>query len=119
VPSTSPGFVVERCFDTGDSAIKEAVVSDLLSEKKEIEMTHWGPSLLKKIGSEAYIRDPEQWRRHCDSIQKTLVQFSQIFAAGGLEVTASGTAVTAAGDGADIHKRKQPGKLPLLFSPQS
>ncbi len=42
-------------------------------------MTHWGPSLLRKVGAEAFARDPEQWRRHCESSHKAIEQFSKIF----------------------------------------
>lgn len=45
-----------------EGAIKEAMVSELVAARKVLEVTHWGPSLLKKVGAEAYARDPEQWR---------------------------------------------------------
>ncbi|GAX84255.1 hypothetical protein CEUSTIGMA_g11678.t1 [Chlamydomonas eustigma] len=113
VAKTAAGsFVVERCYDTGDSSIKEAVVSELVSKRKEIEVTHWGPSLLKKVGSEAYTRDPEQWRRHCDTMQKTVAQFSQLFAGGGVSEAAGSGAGRAAGN-RDRNMKQPPLGKPL------
>ena len=75
-------FVVEKCFAYGDAGVKEAVVSELLALKRELEATHWGASLLRKVGAEAYSRDPVQWRRHNESSSKVLSQYEQMFSTG-------------------------------------
>jgi nucleolar protein 9 len=76
-------FVVEKCYSYGDAGMKEAVVSELLKVKRELEAKHWGPSLLRKVGAEAYVRDPEQWRRHNESSSKMLLQYEQMFSSRG------------------------------------
>ena len=76
-------FVVEKCYSYGDGGVKESVVSELLAVKRELDSMHWGPSLLRKVGAEAYSRDPEQWRRHNESSNKVLSQYEQMFSVGG------------------------------------
>lgn len=78
-------FVVEKCYAYGDGAVKESVVSELLAVKRELDSTHWGPTLLRKVGAEAYSRDPDQWRRHNESSNKVLSQYEQMFSVGGEE----------------------------------
>lgn len=45
-----------------DADVKEAIAGELVGAQKELQGTHWGPSLLKRVGAEAFARDPEQWR---------------------------------------------------------
>ncbi|GIL48187.1 hypothetical protein Vafri_4870 [Volvox africanus] len=98
VATTASGsFLVETAYRWAELNAKEAIVSRLAAASKVLEVTHWGPSLLRKVGAEAYKRDPEQWRRHAASATKTLDQFTKLFgddsAAGKPQAIAKGTVV--------------------------
>ncbi|KAG2499537.1 hypothetical protein HYH03_002483 [Edaphochlamys debaryana] len=83
VATTGSGaFLVESAYRLGDAPAKEAIVSRLASAEKALEGCHWGPALMRKVGVEAYKRDPEQWRRHAASSTKTLDAFAAMFGAG-------------------------------------
>lgn len=56
--SSYPHF--HNCLQDAD--VKEAIAGELVGAQKELQGTHWGPSLLKRVGAEAFARDPEQWR---------------------------------------------------------
>ncbi|GLC52285.1 hypothetical protein PLESTB_000605000 [Pleodorina starrii] len=80
--TASGSFLVETAYRLADLPAKEAIVTRLASATKALEATHWGPVLLRKVGAEAYTRDPEQWRRHAASASKTLDQFAKLFGSG-------------------------------------
>ncbi|GLI69480.1 hypothetical protein VaNZ11_014112 [Volvox africanus] len=80
VATTASGsFLVETAYRWAELNAREAIVSRLAAASKALEVTHWGPSLLRKVGAEAYKRDPEQWRKHAASATKTLDQFTKLF----------------------------------------
>eukprot|EP00983_Pelagomonas_calceolata_P032811 1027838-Pelagomonas_calceolata.AAC.3 len=45
-----------------EGSTKEAIISELLTRERDLESKYWGPRLLKRLGAEAYKRDPLQWR---------------------------------------------------------
>ncbi|GFR46342.1 hypothetical protein Agub_g7913 [Astrephomene gubernaculifera] len=84
VAGTGAGsFLVEAAYRGGELGVKEAIVARLAGAQKALEVTHWGPALLRTVGAETYSRDPEQWRRHSASASKTLEQFTKLFGGGG------------------------------------
>eukprot|EP00798_Chlamydomonas_sp_ICE-L_P020653 gene20653-27439_t len=72
-------FVMERCYSWADPTLKEKIVQELCARSKELESLYWGPNLLQTVGSEAYNRDPVQWRKHMDSSTKTMAAYTQLF----------------------------------------
>ncbi|KAF5838129.1 hypothetical protein DUNSADRAFT_3379 [Dunaliella salina] len=75
----SGSFLLERCFDMAEGPTKEAIISEVLTHERDLEAKYWGPRLLKRLGAEAYKREPLQWRRHLESTAKTKVDFEKLF----------------------------------------
>ncbi|MEW5306821.1 MAG: hypothetical protein WDW36_009259 [Sanguina aurantia] len=100
VSLTAPGsYLVEACYSFGAAALKEKIVSELSASQRAVESTHWGPGLCRKLGVDAYTRDPEQWRRHAVSDTKTAAAFEKLFG----NTTDNG----AAAEGAPASKRQR------------
>ncbi|GIL74790.1 hypothetical protein Vretimale_2348 [Volvox reticuliferus] len=113
VAATASGsFLVETALRWADMRAKEAIVSRLAAASKALEVTHWGPALLRKVGAEAYSRDPEQWRRHVASATKTMDQFTKLF---GDDVATEKSQVNAkrkdAADKEEENKERKMGKM--------
>lgn len=59
---SSGSFTVEKCFNSSDVPLREAIVSELLAVQKELSKTKQGPLLLRNLDVDGFSRRPEQWR---------------------------------------------------------
>ncbi len=49
-----------------EGSCKEAILTEVLAREHDVQSKFWGPRLMKRLGAEAFKRDPLQWRWvHC------------------------------------------------------
>lgn len=75
---TSGSFIVEKCFDACNVALREVIAAELLDVKADLSKTKQG-FLLRKLDIDGYAYRPEQWKSRQEAKQSTYNEFCSAF----------------------------------------
>ncbi|KAJ0241043.1 Pumilio 23 [Hirschfeldia incana] len=74
----SGSFIVEKCFDACNVALREVIAAELLDVKADLSKTKQG-FLLRKLDIDGYAHRPEQWKSRQEAKQSTYNEFCSAF----------------------------------------
>ncbi|KAG7025929.1 Pumilio-like 23, partial [Cucurbita argyrosperma subsp. argyrosperma] len=79
---SSSSFTVEKCYNSSNLSLREAIVSELAALQSDLSKTKQGPHLLRKLDVEGYASRPDQWRSKQASRESAYKEFHDTFGSG-------------------------------------
>ncbi|EPS70418.1 hypothetical protein M569_04339 [Genlisea aurea] len=103
----SGSFTVEKCFNSSNMSLREAIVSELSLLQAQLSKTKQGPYLLKKLDVEGYARRRDQWRSNQNSKQSAYADFYATFGCSSSSSSRTAENIVAVSTATGIKKRKK------------
>ncbi|XP_038898236.1 pumilio homolog 23 isoform X1 [Benincasa hispida] len=79
---SSSSFTVEKCYNSSNLSLREAIVSELVVLRSDLSKTKQGPHLLRKLDVEGFASRPDQWRSKQASRESAYKEFHDTFGSG-------------------------------------